>query len=164
MAMKGSIGDTVNYHIMATQTFAGGGGSSTQLFRVYGVIIILHIYGIVTTVLSADVDNLSLDVFPTGGALVALAVLVDSDSAPVGSIFVKQTQATNALILKKSTTPFISEQADWRSPFITTLIGAQGDGTATYIRATYSGVATSGAIRWMVDWEAQSMNGYLEAA
>jgi len=164
MSMVGSPGDLALSHIMKLQTFAGGGGASTQLFRVKGVVTVRHIYGIVMVNLSADVDNVSLDVFPTGGALVALAALVDSDSAPAGSLLVKQTQAINALVLKKSTTPFISEQADWRSPFISTIIGAQGDGTATYIRATYSGVATSGAIMWMVDWCPETMNGLVETA
>ena len=134
------------------QTFAGGGGSSTNLFKVEGIIKILFMYGIVETVLSADVDNLSLDVFPTGGALVALATLIDSASAAKGSLFVKATDATNALVLKSAAVPFIFENTTFNKLFVTTIIGEQGDGTATHIRSTYSGVATSGAIDWHLEW------------
>lgn len=161
--IEGGPSDLRNRHLEAIQTFAGGGGGSTNLFRVYGVIEILDMYGIVAVVLNADVDNISLDLFPAGGVLVALAALVDSASAPVGSLFVKQTQAANALILKSAVVPYISEQADWKSPFIETLVGAQGDGTATYIRCTYSGVATDGEIHWHIDWIPESDNGHVVA-
>jgi len=164
MAMNSSVGDTLDYHVMKIQTFAGGGGSSTNLFRVKGVVEIIHIYGIVITILNANVDNLSLDLFPTGGAPVALATLVDSATAPVGSMFIKATDATDALILKSAVVPFIQENASFREPTIQTICGAQSDGTATYIRATYSGVATNGAIQWMVDWRDVSVNGLVEAA
>lgn len=148
-----------NIHVV--QTFAGGGGSSTQLFRVYGIVEILHIYGIVETNLNADVDNISLDVFPAGGTLVALATLIDSASAVAGSLFVKATDASNALVLKSAAVPFIQEQASWKSPFVNTIIGEQGDGTATYIRCTYSGVATNGAIDWHIEWKPLSDEGYV---
>ena len=161
--IEGSPGDVRNRHLEAIQTFVGGGGSSANLSRVYGLIEIVDMYGVVAVVLNADVDNISLDVFPAGGALVALAALVDSASAPVGSLFVKQTQAANALILKSAVVPYISEQADWRSPFISTLVGAEGDGTATYIRCTYSGVATNGEIHWHIDWKPESDNGHAVA-
>lgn len=144
------------------QTFAGGGGGSTNLFRVHGIVEIQFIYGVVKTNLNADVDNVSLDVFPTAGVLVALAALVDSASAPAGSMFVKATKAADALILKSAVVPFIDEQADWRSPFVSTIIGEQGDGTATYIRSTYSGVATDGAIDWHIDWKQLSDDGFIE--
>lgn len=143
------------------QTFAGGGGSSTQLFRVYGIVQIKFIYGIVETILNADVDNVSLDVFPAGGPLVPLATLVDSASAVAGSMFLKNKDATNALVLKSAATPFIAENTDWKEPFVTTVIGEEGDGTATYIRCTYSGVATSGAIDWHIEYEPLSDDGFI---
>lgn len=149
------------HHEMKLQTFAGGGGSSTQLFQVEGIVKIMHIYGVVKVNLSADVDNLSLDVFPTGGALVALATLIDSASAPAGSLFVKERDAGEALILKSAVVPFVFENTTFNKPFVTTLIGAQSDGTDTFIRATYSGVATSGAILWMVNYDTISETGLI---
>ncbi len=160
-SLPGSPGDLMNHHVQKLQTFAGGGGGSTQLFQVKGVIEIRHIYGIVVTILNADVDNLSLDIFPAGGALVALATLVDSASAPAGSLFVKMTDASNALVLKSSVVPYIAENTNWREPFINPIIGAQGDGTNTFIRATYSGVATDGAILWSVDYDTLTDTGLL---
>jgi len=142
-----------------TQTFASGGGASTNLFRVYGIIKMMFIYGIVETNLSADVDNLSLDVYPQGGSLVPLATLVDSASALAGSMFLKQTDVGDPLVLKSAAVPFIAEAAGWRSPFISTIVGAKGDGTATYIRSTYSGTATSGAIDWHIEWRPLSDDG-----
>jgi hypothetical protein len=162
--MGDSPAELKDYHVMKLQTFAGGGGSSTQLFQVKGIVTIKHIYGVVKVNLSADVDNVSLDLFPTGGALVALATLVDSASAPAGSLFVKERDAGEALVLKSSVVPFVFENTTFNKPFVQTIIGAQGDGTATFVRATYSGVATSGAILWMVDWEQESGNGLLEVA
>ncbi|KKN28563.1 hypothetical protein LCGC14_0852930 [marine sediment metagenome] len=157
--LPGSPGDLHHHHEEKLQTFAGGGGSSDNLFQIKGVIELLHIYGIVETNLSADVDNLSLDVFPTGGALVALATLVDSASAPAGSLFVKMTDATNALVLRSSVVPYIAENTNWREPFVSPIIGAQGDGTDTFIRATYSGVATSGAITWVIEYATVNETG-----
>jgi len=161
MSEPGSVGNLYRYALHNIQTFAGGGGSSTNIFRVYGVVELKFIYGIVETNLSADVDNLSLDVFPAGGALVALATLIDSASAPTGSVFLKMTDATNALVLRSAVVPFIAENVNWREPFVNTIIGAQSDGTATYIRCTYSGVATSGAIDWHIDYEPMSDEGLI---
>lgn len=144
------------------QTFSGGGGGSTNLFRVYGIIEIMFIYGVVKTILNADVDNVSLDVFPSGGTLVPLATLVDSATAPVGSLFVKTTDASNALVLKSGVVPFVLENTNWREPFVNAIIGSQGDLTATYIRSTYSGVATSGAIDWHIEWRPLTDDGFVK--
>jgi len=151
-------------HPHTIQTFTGGGGGSTELFRIYGIVEIMFIYGIVETDLSADVDNISLDIFPDGGSLVPLATLVDSASAPAGSIFVKATDAGDPLVLKSSVVPFVLEQSTWRSPFVNSIIGEQGDGTDTHIRSTYSGVATSGAIDWHIEWRPLSDDGFVAIA
>ena len=146
------------------QTFAGGGGGSTELFRVYGIVQIKFIYGIVETNLNADVDNISLDVFPDGGALVALTTSVDSASAIAGSMFVKKSDAGNPLVLHSGAVPFISEDDTKQKPFTETIIGEQGDGTDTHIRSTYSGVATTGAIDWHIEWEPFSDDGFVAIA
>ena len=144
------------------QTFAGGGGGSTELFRIYGIVEILFIYGIVNTNLSADVDNISLDIFPDAGVLVALTTLVDSASAVAGSMFIKKSDAGNALVLKSAAVPFISEDDTKQKPFTQTIIGEQGDGTDTHIRCTYSGIATSGAIDWHIEWKPRSNDGFVK--
>ena len=143
---EGSVGNVRHNRVHKVLTFDGSGGTSFQLFRVHGIILLEFIYGVVKTTLNADVDNISLDVFPTGGALVALATLVDSASAIKGSLFVKGTGITNALVLKSGAVPFVQENSDWKEPFITTIIGEQGDLTATFIRCTYSGVAPMGLL------------------
>ncbi len=163
MAHGDSVGDLFVHHDEFLQTFAGGGGGSTQLYRVYGLCEIDYMYGEVETLLNADVDNLSLDLFPAAGALVPLTTLVDSASAPVGSMFVKLKDATNALVLKSSVVPFVLENTDWKEPWESTIVGEQGDGTATYIRSTYSGVATNGAIRWHLQWHHLSDAGRILA-
>ena len=151
----------IENELHVVQTFAGGGGGSTNLFKVSGIIVIEFIYGIVKTILNADVDNISLDVFPLAGALVPLATLVDSASASAGSIFVKKTDASTALVLKSSAVPFVQENTDWKDPFVETIIGEQ-PGTDTWIRSTYSGVATNGAIDWHVHYRPLSDDGFLE--
>lgn len=143
------------------QTFAGGGGSSTNLFRVYGIVEMFYIYGIVETILNADCGNINLDVFPAGGAAVALTTAVASGAAVAGSLIIKATDAGDPLILQSAATPFIHENTNWREPFVNTIIGEQGDGTATYIRSTYSGVATSGAIDWHIEWRPLSDDGFV---
>lgn len=144
------------------QTFAGGGGSSTNLFRVYGIVEISFIYGIVETVLSTDVGNINIDLFPAGGAATDITDIVAGGNAAVGSLFIKATEAADPLILQSSATPFIHENTNWREPFVNTILGAQGDGTATYIRSTYSGVATSGAIDWHIEWRPLSDDGFVD--
>ena len=141
------------------QTFAGGGGSSTNLFKVIGIVQIHFIYGIVETNLNADVDNISLDVFPAGGSLVPVATLVDSASAVTGSLFIKDGDASNALELHSASVPFIHENTTWRDPFEETVVGQQSDGTDTFIRSTYSGTATNGAIDWHIEWKPLSDDG-----
>ena len=145
-------------------TFAGGGGTSAELFRVYGIVEINYIYGIVETNLSADVDNVSLDVFPDSGSLVPLTTLVDSASAVKGSLFVKATDASDPLVLISGAVPFVQENTNWRAPFVNTIIGEQGDGTDTHIRCTYSGTGTSGAIYWHIEWRPLSDGGYIAVA
>lgn len=142
-------------------TFGGSGPTSVNLFRVYGIIDITFIYGVVKTNLNADVDNISLDVFPDGGPLVPLTTLVDSASAVVGSLFLKASEAANPLVLQSAATPFIQESTNKKEPFVTTIIGEEGDGTETYIRCTYSGTGTSGAIDWYIHYDPLSDNGYV---
>ena len=158
-----SVAHLRHYLVHTTTTFDADGADSKEIFLVQGIVDILYIYGIVTTILNADVDNLSLDVFPDGGALVALAALVDSATAPVGSLFVKEREAGQTLVLNTSVTCFVFENTTFNKPLYRTIVGEMGDGTPTNIRVTYTGVATDGAIDWHVDYRPLSDDGLLTA-
>ena len=149
----------------ATQTFAGGGGGSTNLFKVIGTVEIMKIYGHVITALNADVDNLNLE-FDADGTSVDITSAVDVSSAPVGSFFLKNDEASEALVYESSAaasiieapTGFKAQQVI--SPFI---LNAKA-GSNSYITADYSGTATNGAIHWHIEWKPLTDDGFVEPA
>ena len=145
-------------------TFDGSGPGTDNLFKVSGCVEIQYILGGVHTALSADVDNIYLDLWDgtnseeitdngSGG--------VDTDSADAGSVFVKTEKATSVLTLLKSNQCRVEENTNFNRPRIPFILNQKKD-TDTYIRLVYSGVATSGAIHWHCKWFPLTEDGFLE--
>lgn len=152
--------------IFHTTTFAGGGGGSDNIFKVSGCVEIHYIYGDVHTILSADVDNIYLDLWD-GAVSVEITDNggggTDTNSADIGSVFIKSEIATTAITLLQSNQGRVEENTSFRLPRTPFILNQKKD-TNTYIRVVYSGVATSGAIQWHCKWEPLTEDGFVEAA
>lgn len=157
-------GFTFDDEVFHTTTFVGGGGSQDNLFKVSGCVEIHYIYGGVETVLSANVDDIYLDLWDgTVSVEITDNAGTDTNSADVGSIFIKSEIATTTITLLQSNQGRVEENASFRQPRTPFILNQKKD-TDTYIRLVYSGVATSGAIHWHCKWEPLTEEGFVEAA
>lgn len=158
---KGVLNDGDNFAITSydwdelvynSVEFTGGSPGALNIFELSGVVQINRIYGIVTTALSANVDLIKLEL-DDGTVQVDITDTVDSDSAPVGSLFIKDDDNTVSLDLQKSDQirilePTVSPQKEAQSPFDV----ITKNGATNYIRVNTNGVATNGVIKWYVYW------------
>jgi len=156
-------GYTYDDEVFHTTTFGGGGGSQDNLFQVTGSVEIQFIYGNVETVLSADVDDIYLDLWD---GTVSAEITdnggggTDTNSADIGSLFIKTEIATSPITLMQSNQGRVEENTNWRDPRLPFLLTQKKD-TDTFIRVVYSGVATSGAIHWHCRWEPITEDGFV---
>ena len=153
-----------NFHyddiVYKTITFAGGSPGGVNVFKITGIVEIEFIYGHVTTVLNADVDNLKLEI--SDGSETNLTTTADVSSAPVDSFIGKTSDVASAITYDSSASAYVIENSNYRDPQVKFVIGAK-TGTSTYIRCNVSGVATDGAIHWHCKYQPISDDGFLEA-
>lgn len=155
---------TFDNEVYHTTTFDGSGPGTDNLFKVTGAVEIDYIYGDVDVVLSADVDDIYLDLWDgTNSKEITDSSGTDTDSAPVGSLFIKTEKASSAITLLKADQCRVEENTSFQRPRIPFIANQKAD-TDTYIRVVYSGVATSGAIHWHCRWIPLTEDGFVEAA
>jgi len=151
--------------VFHTTTFTGSGPSSDNIFKISGCVEIHYLLGGVETALSADVDNIYLDLWD---GTVSVEITdnggggTDTNSADVGSIFVKSEIATSPITLMQSNQCRVEENDSFRDPRTPFIVNQKKD-TDTYIRVVYSGVATGGAIHWHCQWIPLVEDGFVEA-
>lgn len=154
---------TFDDHVHHVTTFAGGGPGADNIFKITGSVEIRHIFGNVTIILSADVDNIYLALYDgTNTVEITDSGGTDTDSADVGSFFVKTERAATAITLMKSDQCRIEENTNANRPRLPFIVNQKKD-TDTFIQIIYSGVATSGVIHWHCKWFPLSENGFVEA-
>ena len=155
-------GFTFSDEVYATQTM--NGGTTYNLFQVTGAVRLFDLYGMVETQIENAASNLHLEVFSAGGSAdLTLAPGTNIQAAVVGSLLVKNEDATNAISLASAATPAVLESSNWRSPKVPADVVADDDQT-TYIRAVLSVLLNTGVIHWHCHWEPLSDDGFLEAA
>lgn len=148
------------YHVT---TFAGAGPTNENLFQVTGSVEIDYIYGTVTTILNADVDDVYLDLWD---GTVSVEITdnggggTDTDSADVGSLLIKTEKATTAITLLKNDQGRVEENTSFRKPRVPFVLTQKKD-TDTYVRLVYSGVATGGVIEWHCKWKPLGDSGFV---
>ncbi len=163
--------DTFSFDTFLHKEFtldSGGAGTFTEnLFLVTGIVQIDYIYAEVEVAISADVDVVYLDLFPTGGAAIEItdnagAVL---DDIKAGSLISKQGVATDALVVEDSNLGFVSEQTgNYKSSLKPFTVGKK-NGAVTHIRMVYdTGGSATGRVCWMVKWSPISDDGLLAVA
>ena len=147
------------------KTWTAAGATSTNLFKITGIVQIEKIYGHVEdTALSADIDTLKLDLSSAAGVN-DITAAVDPDSAPVGSLLIKDDDAAEGLAVYSSATNNVIEQStsnqSGQQPIVAFDL-QQETGEDTHIRATQTGVGTSGKIHWHVIWKPVTDDGFVQ--
>jgi len=138
-------------------SFSGAGAGSENLFKITGTVNIYGLHADVETGLSADVGNVKYEMIEGANAS-DITDTVASASAPEGSYFAKEKKSADALTLYGSGASQLIEETDLKKAvFAINAIGA-----TTYIRFTWSGTATTGALHHHCDWEPLSDNGFVE--
>ena len=150
------------YDAIKAATMTMNGGTTYNLFQATGAVRISDIYGIVETQIENVASSLHLEVFSAGGSAdLTLAPGTNIQAAVVGSLLVKNEDATNAITLASAATPAVLESSNWRSPKVPADVVAD-DNQTTYIRAVLSVGLNTGAIHWHLHWEPLSDDGFVE--
>lgn len=140
------------HHIHRTKHITIDGDTETvvsNLFVVAGLVRIIRLHGIVeTATLGANVTDCWFDLFPTGGVSVPLTKEVGAPAMSaheVGSAIIKAREAGEiATILRANVGMFLEEDADYKHPFKSFLVGKDSD-AVTQIRFMYTTNADLGA-------------------
>ncbi len=147
---------------------SGGAATFTEdLFVVTGIVQIDYIYAEVETAISADVDVVYLDLFPTGGAAIEITDNAGAvfDDLKAGSLISKQGVATEVLTVEDSNLGFVSEYAGNFKNSLKPFVVGKKNGAVTNIRMVYdTGGSASGQVCWMVKWLPISDDGFLALA
>jgi len=136
---------------------------SYNLYRVYGIVKIMNIYAHVETVLSANHTDCFIDVYDGASVPLSKDTTLTLSAAPVGSMIVRNADATNILSYHSGANAFISENSSYRDPTTEVIVGAKGNGTATYIRFTHTttDAPSTGLLHFHVEWVPLSNMGFL---
>jgi len=135
----------------------GGGAGSDNLFKVTGAVQILGIRGHVETALHADIDNVKFTLYD--GASTDITDVVDSASAPAGSLFVREKKAADALVLYSSASAKLMQEVDLKKAVFGIVAKESVD---TYVRFTWSGTGATGKIHFHIRWEPLTEHGFVE--
>ena len=146
--------DNVDYML----TFDTTNGTSENLFRVYGTVEIVKLYGHVESALNADIGNSKFELYDSA-ASVDICTNEDISSAPVGSVFIKEGATNQAMTQISSANGAVSADRRGTNPFFLT----QKAGQPTYIRATFAG-DTDGQIHYHCVWRPITDTGYVVSA
>ncbi len=135
----------------------GGGAGSDNLFEFTGSVQILGLRADVTTQLHADINNIKFTWW-NGTSSTDITDNVDTASAPVGSLFVKEKKSSDALKLYSSASGDIMEEVDIKKA-VFGLVAKEG--ADNYIRATWSGNGNSGALHTHIVWQPITEDGFV---
>jgi len=130
------------HHIHRNKSITINGNNETvtsNLFKITGIARVLFLGGVVqTATIGSNVTDCWFDLFPTGGASVPLTKQVGAPAMSdfeVGSAIIKADIAGNiASVLRANVGMFLEEDADYKKPFKTFLVGKDND-AVTQIRS-----------------------------
>jgi len=148
------------HHIHRTKHITINGDTETvvsNLFKVTGLVRVIFLGGVVeTATLGANVTDCWFDLFPTAGASVPLTKELGAPAMSafeVGSAIVKSMVAGEiANVLRANVGMFLEEDADYKFPFKSFLVGKDSD-AVTQIRFMYTTNADLGAETGELDFE-----------
>lgn len=135
-----------------------------NLFKITGVVKIMSLTAVVTTVLSPNHTNCHYDIWD-GTVSVDLSdpTGLNLNAAPVGSLIVKNADISLLLDYQSAATGFVSENANYKEPTVDFIVG-QKNSTNTYIRFvhTTNDTPSSGVLHIHLEYEPISHYGFLE--
>lgn len=148
------------HHIHRTKHITINGNAETvtsNLFKITGVVRVVFLAGVVeTATLGSNVTDCWFDLFPTGGASVPLTKQVGAPAMSdfeVGSAIIKAQEAAQiANVLRANVGMFLEEDADYKHPFKSFLVGKDSD-AVTQIRFIYTTTANLSAETGEIDFE-----------
>ncbi len=132
-----------------------------NLFKITGCVNILFIYGDVEEAIDASVNNIKLTAYDSNAAT-DITGNVDTDSAPIGSMFIKTKELGQAMALEKSGAITVNEDSTGKKGALGFILTAKA-GANNYIRAEWSGADSVGEIHWHCQWEPLDEDGFVEA-
>ena len=152
--------DDIVFH---TTTFAGGGPTSDNLFRIYGTVLITAFFADVETVLAADVGTGYIELYDGTNTLdVTDSPGPSFNSLPVATYIHKIDDAGVNISIEDSSQVRLYEDAtkDGRDPNFQV---TAKEGAASYLRLVYSDTGTTGAIHWHCEWKRLTESGRVVA-
>lgn len=137
----------------------GAGGHSDNIFLVTTPCEILGIWGVVTSALQKNLLNAGLDIIGGGGPTALSLPNVSISQFKVGSLIVKQYEASDSLTAQNANNAYLFELGAGSDPTFPFLVVPE-NGASTYIRFVHdsSGV-TGGTILWSVRYRALGRGG-----
>ena len=133
-----------------------------NLFKVTGSVNIEFVYGDVEEAIDASVDNIKLTAHD-GTNTTDITGVVDTASAPIGSMFIKTKDLGQAIAIMKSDQIRLNEDSSLKKGALPFIINAKA-GATNYIRAEWSGADSVGEIHWHCQWVPLAEDGFVEAA
>lgn len=138
-------------------------GSQT-IWTLTGSVLVLGLWGEVTTVLSSAITAAFLELYDqTASPDITLATGVALSSEPVGSILYKDALTGAALKAVSSAAGFFAETTPAGQPFFTPFLIGKKSSAVTVVRMTYTttNAPATGVILWNALWIPLSADGNL---
>ncbi|MBA7662298.1 hypothetical protein ES703_70326 [subsurface metagenome] len=163
----------VVHHTDKTITINGNTAPITAgLFVVTGIAKIISLRGdVITAQLAANLTACQLDIFPTGGASVALTKVAGApaiDSFEVGSLLGKFADVDKILNVKRANVAIYAESGLNLEDIPYTFKVGKKNGVVTTIRFLYTAGGDysleTGQIVWHCEWQPSSHDGHIAAA
>ena len=158
---------TYDDEMFKTQTLtANNTTASDNIFKFTGAVEVEYIYGHVTTVFSADIDDVYLNAWDGANNVpITKSTTFDMDAAAVGGYIHKTADADTVLSLMASDQVRLYEDDSKFGVDRTFILNAKND-TTCYVRMTYTttDAPASGAIHWHCRWKPLTDDGFLEPA
>lgn len=153
-----SYADEVN----ATSTFTAG-VTTFNIFKLTGSVRLTDLLGHVETVIPGVASTMYIELYSSNGDVdITDSPGVQINAAIVDTIFIRNEDATNPLILASPAVPAVVETTTYRDPknHIDLIADSAED---TYIRVVLSDAQASGAIHWHAHWSPLTEKGFLES-
>jgi len=145
-------------------TQVGAGTYEYNLFKISGIVKIIHIEGVVTSTLVGSNTNCHLDIYSVnGGDVVSKAVGLNMGAALEGSLVARLDAVDKVLAFHDSDQAFLIDQIDASNEGMRLgedrTAGAHVDTFLRFIHSTAG--ASSGIIEWYVEFVPVSDDGWL---
>lgn len=154
--------------VSSSKTLTGNNTTvATAVFTITGVVEVLRIWGVVTTVLGSNVTAAAYRLNDsTAQSDITLSTGSTLSSFSVGSAFYKRGLSTTALTIVSASQERVNDPSAANTPEFTSVILTQKTGSVTtnieFVYAT-TNTPTSGAIQHFVEWRPLSAGSTLTA-